>query len=144
MVKNVTLISVGITTVVLVILAGVVYAYQGFTMPKTVSTPPVSSAAISFPLNAPAPTDAPTEVPNVSPQDAASIAAKFSNRTDVYTVEVADFSSSQSYKVTFSSGRCYLRCHERTGGWSCASTASASSRCIFGPPKTSRGTERGR
>ena len=104
MIKNVTLISVAITTVVLVIVAGVVYAYQGFMTPKTVSTPPASSDAVSFPLMVSAPTDVPTNVPNVSPQDAASLAAKFSNRTDVYTVEIADFGGTQSYKVTFGSG----------------------------------------
>ena len=98
--KSVTLISVALTTIVLVTLAGVVYAYKGLVTPKTASVPPVSPQTVDLPLIASSPTD----IPDVSPQDAASIAAKFSNRTDLYSVELADFNGAQSYKVTFSSG----------------------------------------
>ena len=98
--KSVTLISVALTTIVLVTLAGVVYAYKGLVTSKTASVPPVSPQTVDLPLIASSPTD----IPDVSPQDAASIAAKFSNRTDLYSVELADFNGAQSYKVTFSSG----------------------------------------
>ena len=43
-------------------------------------------------------------MPKVAPQDAASIAAKAINRTDLYSVELADYQGTQAYKVTFSSG----------------------------------------
>jgi uncharacterized membrane protein YgcG len=43
-------------------------------------------------------------VPNVSPQDAASIAAKAINHTDLYSVALADVKGAQAYMVTFTSG----------------------------------------
>ncbi len=100
MIKSVTLISVAITSVVLVTLVGVVYAYQGLAAPDAASNPTGAPDPVSFPpMGA-----SPTNIPDVSPQDAASIAAKFSSRTDLYSVEVADFNGAQTYKVSFSSG----------------------------------------
>jgi uncharacterized membrane protein YgcG len=102
MIKSVTFISMVVTTFVLVLLAGVVYAYQGY----AASAPSPALQATSNPqivdlsLNA----QSQTNTSNISPQDAASTAVKFSNRTDLYSVELADFNGSQTYKVTFSSG----------------------------------------
>lgn len=102
MIKSVTFISIAVTTFVLILLAGVVYAYQG-SITSTSSAPAQASSdvqSVVLPLIASSPTD----IPTISPQDAASIAVKFSNRTDLYSVELADFNSSQTYKVVFSSG----------------------------------------
>jgi uncharacterized membrane protein YgcG len=100
--KSVTLISVAVTTVVLLTLSGVVYAYKGLVTPKMTPMQSASpqSQAIGFPIAASVPAD----IPDISPQDAASIAVKFSNRTDLYSEELADFNGSQVYKLTFASG----------------------------------------
>jgi hypothetical protein len=103
MVKSVTFISMAITTFVIVLLAGVVYAYQGFAL-STTTTPTVQPASDSQTLAISQIAPISTDIPAISPQNAASIAVKFSNRTDLYSVELADFNGSQVYKVTFSSG----------------------------------------
>jgi uncharacterized membrane protein YgcG len=102
MIKSVTLISVAVTTVVLLTMAGVVYAYNGLitTKPKTLQPANPNSQDIALPVAASVPADN----PDISPQDAASIAIKFSNRTDLYSEELADFNGSQVYKLTFASG----------------------------------------
>jgi uncharacterized membrane protein YgcG len=100
--KSVTLISVTVTTVVLLTLSGVVFAYKGLVTPKTPSLQSASpqSQVLAFPVAASVPADN----PDITPQDAASIAIKFSNRTDLYSEELADFNGSQVYKLTFASG----------------------------------------
>jgi hypothetical protein len=102
MIKSVTFISIAVTTFVLILLAGVVYAYQGSLTSAPLPSAQASSdmQSVALPVIAPSPTDAPA----ISPQDAASIAVKISNRTDLYSVELANFNSSQTYKVVFSSG----------------------------------------
>jgi hypothetical protein len=102
MIKSVTFISMVVTTFVLVLLAGVVYAYQGFAASAPSPTLQATSnpQTVDLSLNA----QSQTNSSNISPQDAASTAVKFSNRTDLYSVELADFNGSQTYKVTFSSG----------------------------------------
>ena len=100
MIKSVTFISIATTTFVLVFLVGVVYAYQGSRSTTLAVQQPSSPQTINLPLIAPSSTN----IPDISPQDAASIAVKFSNRTDLYSVELAEFNSSPTYKVTFSSG----------------------------------------
>ena len=42
--------------------------------------------------------------PSVTPEDAAQIAARYLNRTDLYSVESAQFNGIPAYLVTFSSG----------------------------------------
>jgi len=102
MIKSVTFISMAVTTFVLVLLAGVVYAYQGFAV--SAPTPTLQATfnpqTVDLSLN----TKSQTNTSDISPQDAASTAVKFSNRTDLYSVELADFNESQTYKVTFGSG----------------------------------------
>jgi uncharacterized membrane protein YgcG len=102
MIKSVTFISMIVTTFVLVLLAGVVYAYQGFA--ASAPTPTLQSTfnpqTVDLSLNP----QSQTNSTDISPQEAASTAVKFSNRTDLYSVELADFNGSQTYKVTFSSG----------------------------------------
>lgn len=98
--KNNTLfISVALTAFVLALLAGVVSTVN------TAKTDTVASAA--------GVTDVPaTETPiqldptatQVSPEQAASIAAQFLNRTDLYSVESVTINGVNAYKVVFSSG----------------------------------------
>jgi hypothetical protein len=105
MAKLVIVLSAAVTAFILALTAGAVYAF------RTMSTGSVSSQPQPASQNAPLvqlaadPTQAvPTAVPNVSPQDAASIASKAINRTDVYSVALADVKGTQAYMVTFSSG----------------------------------------
>jgi uncharacterized membrane protein YgcG len=105
--RGVTLISVAMTAFSLVVVASVVYAYgvAAAPRPQTASVaaqPQAPSAAVEAASISAAPVvSAPVQV---SPQDAAAAAAKFINRTDAYSVELADLSGVQCYKVTFSSG----------------------------------------
>ena len=127
MIKSVTLISIVITSVLLVTLVGVVYAYQGLTTSNTNSNPTVMPDPVSLPLLA----ASPTNVPDVSPQDAASIAAKFSSRTDLYSVELADFNGAQTYKVSFNTGDVIYVRDERSSTRLCAPTEWASAYLCF-------------
>ena len=100
--KSTLFISATLTVFVLVILAGVV------TMVNTAKTNEVALATGS--------TDAPvietptqldptaTQPVQVDPVQAASIAAQFLNRSDVYSVEGVTINGVNAYKVVFSSG----------------------------------------
>ncbi len=105
--KMVMVISGAVTAFILALTAGAVYAYRSLSMsnPSSASAgnaqQSVTQSDTTLQLAA---TQAPTTIPNVSPQDAASIAAKFMNRTDLYSVEIASAQGAQAYKVTFSSG----------------------------------------
>lgn len=101
--RNIPLISAALTTFSLVMLASVVYAYQAMAAPPPLPSAEANQPGIGAPVEASAPPE-PAARPNVSPQDAAALAAKFLNRTDAFSVEVAVFNGAQSYKVTFSSG----------------------------------------
>ena len=106
--KMVMVISGAATAFILALTAGAVYAYRSLSMsnPSAASAgdaqqQSVSQADSTIQLGV---TQTPTTTPDVSPQDAASIAAKFLNRTDLYSVEIATAQGAQAYKVTFSSG----------------------------------------
>ena len=96
--KNTMFISAAITAFVLAMLAGVVSAYNGISSLKLQAQPSqnVQPAALSVAVT---PT---SSVVNVS--DAETIASQFLKRTDLYSIELADLSGVQTYKVTFSSG----------------------------------------
>ncbi|HEX8992530.1 MAG TPA: hypothetical protein VF784_12700 [Anaerolineales bacterium] len=105
--KVVVVISGAITAFILALTAGAIYAYRSV----STSGPNAPSAAndqqsINQAASTvqPAVAQTPTSVPDVSPQDAASIAAKFMNRTDLYSVEIGSVKGAPVYKVTFSSG----------------------------------------
>jgi hypothetical protein len=107
--KEITFITAALTTFVLAMAAGVVYAYKGLTVAQSPvnqlaanppSNQPSSQNAVNYPLVAPPPVQSTV----LSPQDASSVAAKFLNHTDLYSVELADYNGAQAYKVTFSSG----------------------------------------
>src|SRR5512135_871722 len=101
--KLVITISAAVTAFIMALTAGAIYAYRTMSSSSTTTQAPVSQ--VSAPLQLAAlPTAAPTAVPNVSAQDAAAIAAKFLNRTDLYSVELADMQGAQTYKVTFTAG----------------------------------------
>jgi uncharacterized membrane protein YgcG len=104
--KIVLAISGGVTAFVLALTAGAVYVSRNLT-----TTSAAAQAATSQPTSvmqpvvmADAATSTPAVVANVAAQDAAALAAKYLNRTDLYSVELADFQGAQAYKVTFSSG----------------------------------------
>ena len=99
--KGVTFISAALTAFVLAMLAGVVYAYNnGLSVSGLFSQQAsTSNQSVSLPLMAPTPTAS-----TVSPRDAAADAAKFMNRTDLYSVQLATYNGQQSYEVTFASG----------------------------------------
>lgn len=101
--RNIPLISAAVTTFSLVILASVVYAYQAMAAPPSVPLPGGNQPGVPARVEASAPLD-PAASSNVSPQDAAALAAIYLNRTDAFSVELAVFNGTQSYKVTFSSG----------------------------------------
>lgn len=101
-------ISASITAFILALTAGAIYAYSNNQAgPVAVQPQPASQVATTLQLSAPAAAApaAPAAVPqNLAPQDAASIAAKAINRTDLYSVELTTYQAVQAYKVTFSSG----------------------------------------
>ena len=107
--KEITFITIALTAFVLVMTAGVVYAYKSLSAVQ----PPASQLAVNPPSSQTSSQDAvsypsvasvPVQAAFVSPQDASSVAAKFLNQTDLYSVEMADYNGAQAYKVTFSSG----------------------------------------
>ncbi len=106
--KLVMVISGAVTAFILAITAGAVYAYRTMSVsaPGAVTVAnaqqPVSPVTTSLQLAAAPAT--PTTALNVSAQDAAALAAKFMNRTDLYSVQLADFQGMQAYKVTFVTG----------------------------------------
>lgn len=106
--KGVSFVSVVLTTFILSLVAGVVYAYNGLMTkpdaPQTGSQVDAQSPANVQPMSMPFVASTATGIPNLSPQDAAYQASQYLNQTDLYSVELADVGGVQAYKVTFSSG----------------------------------------
>jgi hypothetical protein len=98
--KSLFFVSAVLTAFVMAVLGGVAHAYTTLktSAPSAQQAAPFTSQQVTMPLAAP------VQAQSVSPQDAAAIAAKFLSRTDLYSVELADFNGAQTYKVTFSSG----------------------------------------
>jgi hypothetical protein len=101
--KSALFISATLTAFVLAILIGVISAFN------TAKTSEVAAAA--SPTQEAAATDVPaqpdpraTQPAQVGPEQAASIAAQFMNKTDVYSVESTSINSINAFKVIFSSG----------------------------------------
>jgi hypothetical protein len=98
--KSTLFISAVLTTFMLAVLAGVVSAYQngsGSAVEAAVQSPP---AAMVQQVNTPIP----VPVTSITPEEAAAIASKVLNRTDLYSVETASLDGVDTYLVTFSSG----------------------------------------
>lgn len=102
--KSATFISAALTAFVLATLAGVVYAYKDLPALKASNAKPQLAAGLQS-ASLPVMTATPNEVTQaVYPQEAADIAAKYMKRTDLYSVELANFNGAQTYLVTFASG----------------------------------------
>src|SRR5512138_3012425 len=101
--KIVIAISASVTAFILALTAAAVYAYSNTSGPTATvqqqqpASQPVSETGSSLQLMAP---PAALAMPQVAPQDAASIAAKAISRTDLYSIELADYQGTQAYKVT--------------------------------------------
>jgi uncharacterized membrane protein YgcG len=109
--KSAWFLSAALTAFVITILAGVVYAYNGLsftnllTFQSSQTTQQAQAQSDPTQIQTAAPVSTPTQqVAIVSPQDAAAIAAKFLNRTDLYSVQLATINGLNLYKVTFVSG----------------------------------------
>jgi len=115
--KSTLFISAALTAFTLAVLAGVASAYQNIvssTQPVANQAQPAEVAQVAAlePAQVPAqdPTQIPAQVPapaqpaNITPEQAASIASSTISRTDLYSVEVAQFNGADVYLVTFSSG----------------------------------------
>lgn len=106
--KSTLFISAALTAFVLVMLFGVVSAYQAATKANpvnvSVATPVSQQQPVSAVTDA-APTLEPTtQAANVTPEQAAQLAAQVINRTDLYSVETSKLNGVDAYLVTFSSG----------------------------------------
>ncbi len=102
--KIVMIVSLAVTAFMLIVTAGAIYAYRDTSVAAAAPAPTQAATEAPAPLQMVAAPAAPTVVSEVSPQDAASIAAKFLNRTDLYSVELADLQGVRTYKITFTSG----------------------------------------
>ena len=105
--KSAWFLAAALTAFIVTMLAGVVYAYHGISFTEPLSAQPVQAAPLAVqqpdPTQAQAP--APVQQPvNISPNQAAAIAAKSLNRTDLYSVQLSTVSGLNLYKVTFASG----------------------------------------
>jgi hypothetical protein len=93
----------------LAVLVGVVSAYQNVVKSSVAAVQPPTSAPIVENISAPAAVApataavAPTTAA-ITPEEAAALASQVLGRTDLFSVETADFNGAQSYLVTFSSG----------------------------------------
>jgi uncharacterized membrane protein YgcG len=101
--KSALFVSAALTAFVLAILASVVSAFStAKTSEVTTTVSPTQEVAIAAVPTQPDPTA--TQPTQVGPEQAASIAAQFMNKTDVYSVESSSINSVNAYKVVFSSG----------------------------------------
>jgi len=104
--KSTIFISIALTTMMLVMLFGVVSAYQTITSSvNSIQTDP-QSVSQQLPVSnvVAQPTDIPTIPTQLTPQQAAQFAALTIGRTDLYSVESTTWNGLQAYLVTFSSG----------------------------------------
>jgi hypothetical protein len=107
--KSTLFISAALTTFILAVLFGVASAYRNTVNSAEIaavqSQPTTTAQMVSQPMAAVVPTQViPTQVVNITPESAAAIAGKVLGRTDMYSVEVAQFEGADAYLVTFSSG----------------------------------------
>ena len=100
--KSTLFISAALTAFMLAVLVGVASAYQNVVKASVAAVQPPTSAPIVENISAPA-AAAPTAAA-ITPEQAAALASQVLGRTDLFSVETADFNGAQSYLVTFSSG----------------------------------------
>lgn len=114
--RSVALVSAAITTFSIVILGSVVYAYRGLAAGPAsagsgsipaVQSVPVANADMAQPAVAAQPVaaqPAAAQAPTLSVQAAASIAAQYLHRTDLYSAELTTYNGASAFKITFVSG----------------------------------------
>lgn len=107
--KSTLFISAALTTFMLVMLFGVVSAYQTVmnANPQAFSQPAQPVVQQRQPVSGVADvvsTPPPTRVTQFTPEQAAQFAAKVIGRADLYSVEVTVWNGAQVFLVTFSSG----------------------------------------
>ena len=99
--KSTLFISAALTTFMLAILFGVASAYKNIvSSTQEVEPQPQPTSAMVDVVNEPIS----MPVVSVTPEEAAAIAGKVLGRTDLYSVEGAQFEGVDAYLVTFSSG----------------------------------------
>ena len=96
--RSISLISIAFTAFSVVIMASVIYGYR-------VSARSRSAASEAAQPQPSAELVASASIPRlrISPQAAADVASQFLDRTDAYSVQLAEYNGVQAYKVTFSS-----------------------------------------
>jgi hypothetical protein len=105
--KSAWFLAAALTAFIITILAGVVYAYHGISFTEPLSAQPVQAAPLSAQQPDPTQAQAPAlgeQSANLSPQQAAAVAAKSLNRTDLYSVQLSTVGGLSLYKVAFVSG----------------------------------------
>ncbi len=102
--KSIVFVSAALTAFVMAMLAGVVWAYRGIRTTVPAAAVQQNAVTLDLPSTPSVLSVSVNQVAVVSPQDAASIAAKFLNRTDAYSVEIVPLDGANVYKVTFKSG----------------------------------------
>ena len=106
--KSTLFVSAALTTFMLVMLFGVVSAYQAMTKTNPANAGNVAPVAQQQPVSdvvESAPALAPTsQAAPVTPEQAAQLAAQVIGRTDLYSVETSSLNGVDAYLVTFSSG----------------------------------------
>ena len=106
--KSTLFVSAALTTFMLVMLFGVVSAYQAMTKTNPANVGNVAPVAQQQPVSdvvESAPALVPTsQAAPVTPEQAAQLAAQVISRTDLYSVETSKLNGVDAYLVTFSSG----------------------------------------
>ncbi len=109
--RNVAMVSAAVTTFTLVVLISVVYAYSGTAASASslvpASNPAVKTIQVQDPQSV-QPTAGSTTpglaAPAISAQSAASIAAQFVHRTDLFSAEMSTYNGAPAFKILFSNG----------------------------------------
>ena len=111
--KSTLFISASLTTFMLVMLFGVVSAYQtvtgsnpinAFTGNPAVQQKPASGVADTVSLQSASVNAAPLQAVTFTAEQAAQLAAQTIGRTDLFSVETSKLNGADAYLVTFSSG----------------------------------------
>lgn len=98
--KSTLFISAALTTFMLAVLFGVASAYQNIVSSTQAAATESQATAMADVVSE----LIPTQIVNITPEEAAVIASQVIGRTDLYSVEGAQFNGIDAYLVTFSSG----------------------------------------
>jgi len=104
--KSTFFISAALTTFMLAVLFGVATAYQNIvksSQPQPVAAQPQPTQEQMI-VNAPVIPPTQTQPVNITPEEAAALASKVINRTDLYSAESSELNGEAAYLITFSSG----------------------------------------